>query len=1055
MSIKPRHRRACAAVCIPEALLSLFIVSAVPAALAQNVGPSVNMVTGTQWPGGDPFLERQNEPSMAVSSRNPLHLLAGNNDYRTVDLPGVASGKPTGDAWLGLFSSFDGGNVWQSVLLPGYPQDTSTQGSTSPLKAYEAGADPMVRAGTNGLFYYSGLAFNREANGTSAVFVARYVDDNNFQGANTIRYLSTSVVATGGANNFLDKPAIAVDIPRPGSPTCTIPAGPHVNAATISAGRIYVAYTQFVGPESSNVSKIMFSESSNCGKTWSSPQKISGPQQTNQGAALAIDPSTGDVYIVWRIFAAQSQPNAIAGVAHQYGSNNFTPIISAPISAFDQATTDLSFRTNAYPSIAVDNSGNIYVAWAQRGSSSNKITGGDARIQVFAVKPTYRGNQLEKVQIAGPLTVDNYQGRGHQIMPALAVSSGKLTVAWYDFRDDDQIAVYTAAGGGNYSFSEELPAGVTPAFSQYVADPTSPYSPALWRHTVDVRAAQASVGLPPSFRPSIMVSQYSYGTPAGAETQVGNDPDNIEQLEFDAPNLPLFQLGTVPFVGDYIDVAGPTFVPALSGSKELWRFNNLPTDPDYTHVVWTDNRNVVQPLDGNWANYTPVGSTGNTPSVFNPMENAPGCVPGQTGIRNQDIYTAALSPGIVMGAKGNSKQLSTSLIREFPVTIQNPTGQTLYYQLNIASQPPGGAASFLQYPVSGLPNPMTQIYIGIPPFSSASRSVFVTSSNPNATVPVNAVQTDPNNNVIPNGLTSSTTLNSDVSNPNIANPNIANVEIYNPNIANPNIANPNIANPNIANPNIANPNIANPNIANPNIANPNIANPNIANPDIANPNIANPNIANTSLSGEVTDVSYTVTNSGNTAASYALTLVGQGPPTGVTVQLLISGVYLTPIANGCTLAVEAHYVPVANVPNPTFVAPGSVLPNGPPSPLAPTFTLEPGEQVVITLRVYDSLDTTPAAALQRYNPLGNVTPVIGSQSINTNLPPPPPNLTVTVLSIATSALPSVTLNGTYNVTLQATGGSGRYVHLERSRRVASPGYRVGAKRSAEWIADGY
>jgi hypothetical protein len=53
--------------------------------------------------GGDPFLQRQNEPSLAVSSRNSLHLLAGANDYRTVDIPtpDIVLGSLAGDAWLG------------------------------------------------------------------------------------------------------------------------------------------------------------------------------------------------------------------------------------------------------------------------------------------------------------------------------------------------------------------------------------------------------------------------------------------------------------------------------------------------------------------------------------------------------------------------------------------------------------------------------------------------------------------------------------------------------------------------------------------------------------------------------------------------------------------------------------------------------------------------------------------------------------------------------------------------------------------------------------------
>src|SRR5208337_2362566 len=87
-------------------LTAVFLCFAIAQIFGQVPGPSTNMVSGTQWPGGDPYLQRQNEPSMAVSSRNPLHLLAGANDYRSVDIPFAASVE-TGDAWLGLFKSYD------------------------------------------------------------------------------------------------------------------------------------------------------------------------------------------------------------------------------------------------------------------------------------------------------------------------------------------------------------------------------------------------------------------------------------------------------------------------------------------------------------------------------------------------------------------------------------------------------------------------------------------------------------------------------------------------------------------------------------------------------------------------------------------------------------------------------------------------------------------------------------------------------------------------------------------------------------------------------------
>src|SRR5438105_162173 len=43
-------------------------------AVAQQQGPqagrNVNMVAGTEWPGGDPFRQRQDEPALAISTRN-------------------------------------------------------------------------------------------------------------------------------------------------------------------------------------------------------------------------------------------------------------------------------------------------------------------------------------------------------------------------------------------------------------------------------------------------------------------------------------------------------------------------------------------------------------------------------------------------------------------------------------------------------------------------------------------------------------------------------------------------------------------------------------------------------------------------------------------------------------------------------------------------------------------------------------------------------------------------------------------------------------------------
>jgi len=1054
---------------VSRTLILFLALASLRTALAQTptAGQNINMVSGTTWPGGDPFLQRQNEPSMAVSSRNSLHLLAGANDYRTVDLPvsDTVPGSLAGDAWLGVFKSYDGGLTWQSYLHPGYPQDNSQP--PSPLKAYSAAADPTVRAGAGGLFYYSGIAFNRGTN-NGAVFVSTFFDSNvkengsALAGKDAIQFTGTTVVDTGTSGQFLDKTWIAVDIPRAGAGTCTFNV--LGQQQTVPAGNVYIVWSRFTGSQST---KIMFSRSLDCGKTWSNPTKLSESSSINQGTNVAIDPTNGKVYVAWRQFATSSNPDSIiVARSDDFGatfpSRNTNQV--ATITAFDQPTSGTRFRTNALPSIAVsvDAAGNsrVHVVWAQRIGTSQ-----DARIVMST-------SSNEGKSWTSPSAIDAFGGSvasGHQFMPQITFSAGRLMVVYYDQRLDHTLALFKPTGSPFLGFYDRTqaprgelasPGGAVGAglvFRPFIDD--DPGVVPNRRHTIDLKVAEAFPAASPSFS-STLVSQYRmglWGPDAGGtyfddENQPINPqpPDKLYQLQVNAPNLPMFSLGTLPFLGDYIDIAGQTFVTDPATGK--WSFNTAAANAPIFYATWTDNRDVVPPADAtglvDWRRYTPPKSAtnagdGTSTSIIDPTQKVPLCQPAYTGSRNQNIYMSRITEGLLVGSPQDAKPLSATLERAFVVTLQNQTKVSRTFNLAISNQPAGGHASFLQGSVQ------TALAVTVPGGTGAARPIFATAASPAASFTVNVTEVgglglsgsvvfNPEGSVSPLAQPEGTTVNIgdteiytptfqvwnstnpnpyiQISDPNAALQNItnqnANQNITNADPAIQNITNQNITNQNITNQNITNVSPAVQNITNQNITNQNITNTTAANQNITNQNISNQNITNTPF----TDATYAVTNTGNTAHSYRIALLGpntNAPP----LQLIVTKNSTTPTAAGCDLQSVPQSLALARAdtaPVTTSLSSASNpnIPDG--AETNATVAIAPGETVFVTLRGQLTKDQMAALVQQ-------LTPVVTAHGTNTNGVNPDFAL---LLSIQTTAngLPGALVGVPYSVTLQSTGG---------------------------------
>lgn len=352
-----------------------------------------------------------NEPAIAVNPLNPQQLVV---------------------AWqinASVAYSNDGGQSW-SIADGTAPRDYKISGDVS--LAYDAGGHALLcyiafdKLGTTNYW-----AHQATRNG---IFVRRSLD-----GGKTWEADAATVIAHDSLPNipFEDKPWIVADT-----------SGRH-------AGNIYVGWTQFTLA----ASDLLFSRSTDGGKSWSKPMKLNTtpglPRDDNgalEGFHGVVGPD-GTLYTIW------DDRNGIVMATSHDGGATFSKdrlIMAAGPGYF--GITGVA-RSNGFPQIGLDPrgaagsaGGNLYLSWSD-------YTDGD--VDVFVSSSADHGHTW-----SAPVRVNNdpLHNGADQFFQWMAVDpqSGAVNLVFYDRRQDNQQTTVTLArstDGGksftNYSLDRD------------------------------------------------------------------------------------------------------------------------------------------------------------------------------------------------------------------------------------------------------------------------------------------------------------------------------------------------------------------------------------------------------------------------------------------------------------------------------------------------------------------------------------------------------------------------------------------------------------------------